>query len=346
MDTDSWMLFILLLTLIMGGGYFASAETAYASVNPMRIRHRAENNEKAAIKAQYVLNNFNKALSTLLIGNNIMHIGTASIATFLVTKLWGEGYTAISTIVTTVVVFLISEMIPKQFAKDRPEDVALLYASSLSLLMKLLTPVSFLFDSISNFMTRFFKAKTEPTITEDELMEMIDNLSEGGDEDDEQRSELLMSALKFDDAIVWDVMTPIKDVVSVASHMRSEEIFNIIRESKFTRIPVYQGIPENIIGIMDVRAYIKRYIVNKDSAALRFLIKHTLYVLDTERLDDVFDKMTQSKTHMAIVRDATGKCVGIVTMEDVLEQLVGEIYDEDDVSPEDDADKEIKEAQA
>ena len=125
MDPDSWLLFILLIGLIIGGGYFASAETAFASVNPVRIRHRAEEDEKRAQRAQYILDNFNKALSTLLIGNNIMHIGTASISTYLVTKMWGEGYTGISTIVTTVVVFLVSEMVPKQYAKDQPESTAL-----------------------------------------------------------------------------------------------------------------------------------------------------------------------------------------------------------------------------
>ncbi|MBQ5782218.1 MAG: HlyC/CorC family transporter [Oscillospiraceae bacterium] len=332
MDPDSWLLFILLIALILGGGYFAAAETAFATVNPVRIRHRAEEGEKSAQKAQYVLDNFNKALSTLLIGNNIMHIGTASIATFLVTKLWGEGYTAYSTLVTTVVVFLVSEMVPKQYAKDKPESTALFFAPSLRFLMLIMTPVAAFFNGISALLAKLFKVKEEPTITEDELIEMIDSLAEEGEEE-QQRSELLHSALKFDDAIVWDVMTPIKDVVSVSIRMKSDDITAIIKRYKYSRLPVYQGQPDNIIGFIDVRKYIKQHLANPASLSVRRIMSKVMAANDTERLDDLFERMTQSRTHLCVVKNQQGECCGIVTMEDILEQLVGEIYDEDDIIP-------------
>ena len=339
MDSDSWSLFVLLIALILGGGYFAASETAFASVNPMRIKHRAEEGEKRALRAQYILDHFNKALSTLLIGNNVMHIGTASIATFLVTKLWGEGYTAYSTLVTTVVVFLVSEMVPKQFAKDRPEQTALLFAPSMYWLMKLLTPVSAIFDALSAFVTRFLKVKQEPVITEDELIEMIDSLAET-EEDGQQRSELLHSALKFDDAIVYDIMTPLEEVVGIRSNMKPEEVLSIIRTTKFSRLPVYQGAPENIVGVLDVRKYIKAHLSQGDKISIRKLMRKTMVVEDSKRLDELFNEMTQSRTHLCVVKNAQGKVAGIVTMEDILEQLVGEIWDEDDVIPVEAQDKE------
>ena len=332
MDSDSWSLFGLLIALILGGGYFAASETAFASVNPMRIKHRAEEGERRAKRAQYILDHFNKALSTLLIGNNVMHIGTASIATFLVTKLWGEGYTGYSTLVTTVVVFLVSEMVPKQFAKDRPEQTALLFAPSMYWLMRLLTPVSAIFDALSAFVTRFLKVKQEPVITEDELIEMIDSLAET-EEDGQQRSELLHSALKFDDAIVYDVMTPLEDVEGIRSNMKPEEILSIIRATKFSRLPVYQASMENIVGVLDVRKYIKAHLSQGDKISIRKLMRKAMTVEDGKRIDDLFNEMTQSRTHMCVVKNAQGKVTGIVTMEDILEQLVGEIYDEEDEIP-------------
>ncbi|MBQ7026230.1 MAG: DUF21 domain-containing protein, partial [Peptococcaceae bacterium] len=153
-DSSSWLLLIAIILLILGGGYFAAAETAFASVNPIHIKQRVEDGEKRARKAQYVLDHFNKALSTLLIGNNIMHIGTASLATYLVVDvLQRPDLTTLCTLITTVVVFLVAEMIPKQFAKDCPEATALVFAPSLALLMKILTPVSAFFDGLSVFVS-------------------------------------------------------------------------------------------------------------------------------------------------------------------------------------------------
>lgn len=332
MDTDSWLLFGLLIVLILGGGYFAAAETAFASVNPLHIRNRAENGEKRTQRASYVLDHFNKALSTLLIGNNIMHIGTASIATYLVTKLWGEGYTGYSTILTTLVVFLVSEMIPKQFAKDRPEWTALLFASSLYWLIKILTPIAAVFDFLSGIISKFLRVKTEPTITEDELVEMIDSLANSG-EDDSQRRNLLHSALTFDDVKAQDVMTPLQEVVSVSIRMKPEAVLSIIRNHKFSRIPVYLNTSDNIIGILNVRSYIKRHLSQPDMTSVRMLMTKAMHVEAAKCIDDLFHEMTQSRTHMCVVRDEQGKSIGIITMEDILEQLVGEIWDEDDVVP-------------
>lgn len=335
MDADSWLLFALLILLILGGGYFAAAETAFASVNPVHIKQRAENGEKRAKRAQYVLDHFNKALSTLLIGNNIMHIGTASMATFLVAEvLKHPEYTTYSTLITTAVVFLVSEMIPKQLAKDCPETTSLVFASSLCWLMKILTPVSAFFDALSNFVTKFFKVTPEPVITEDELIEAIDSLA-SDEEGSEQRQELLHSALKFDDALVWNIMTPLDQVVSISIDMTPEDVLAIIRTSKFSRLPVYKTTPSNLVGVLDVRTYIKEHLKTDGKLSVRRLMQKAMTTEDTKQIDDLFDEMNQSRKHMCLVMSSEKKYVGIVTMEDILEQLVGEIYDEADEIPAD-----------
>ena len=221
MDTDIWILFGLLLFLIVGGGYFAASETAFATVHALHIRQRAENGDARARHAEYILDHFNKALSTLLIGNNVMHIGTAALSTYLVTKLWGEGYTVYSTIVTTVVVFLVAEMIPKQLAKDKPDMMARLFAPSLHVLMILLTPVSVFFDCLAKFFTMLLPKRKEPTVTEGELAYLIDTLAESESEPaGKRRSALLRSALDFDRRTVEEVMTPLDQVVGSQYYSR------------------------------------------------------------------------------------------------------------------------------
>ena len=332
MDTDTGILFALLLFLIIGGGYFAASETAFASVNALRVKQRAENGEHRAQRAQYIIDHFNKALSTLLIGNNIMHIGTASLATYLVTKLWGEGYTAYSTLVTTVVVFLFAEMIPKQFAKDKPETMAILFAPSLYWLMLLLTPVSFFFDTLSAFIAKLLPTRQEPTVTEDELAYLIDTLAESESEPEgKRRSALLRSALDFDSRTVSEVMTPLEKMVGVELTMTHEQVKEIIRHNKHSRLPVYLGTPDNIVGILDTRTYIRDQLSSGKKSRLHQLTRKTVRVSGSKLIDDLLDEMTQSRTHMCAVADDAGRVIGIITVEDILEELVGEIIDEDDV---------------
>ena len=332
MDTDNWILFALLLLLIIGGGYFAASETAFATVNALHIRQRAENGNARASHAQYILDHFNKALSTLLIGNNVMHIGTASISTYLVAKLWGEGYTVYSTIVTTVVVFLVAEMIPKQLAKDKPEAMALFFAPSLHALMILLTPGSVFFDTLASSIAKLLPMRQEPTVTEDELAYLIDTLVESESEPEgKRRSALLRSALDFDSRTVEEVMTPLDRMIGVELTMPHEEVCSIIRENKHSRLPVYLGTPDNIVGILDIRTYIRETLSGDKKPRLHQLLRKALRVPGTKRIDDLLDEMTQSRTHMCAVADDHGRVIGIITVEDILEELVGEIMDEDDV---------------
>ena len=332
MDTDIWILFVLLLFLIIGGGYFAASETAFATINALHVRQRAENGDARARHAQYILDHFNKALSTLLIGNNVMHIGTAALSTYLVTKLWGEGYTAYSTIITTIVVFLVAEMIPKQFAKDKPEMMALLFAPSMHALMVLLTPVSVFFDTLAKLIMKLLPTKQEPTVTEGELAYLIDTLAESESEPEgKRRSALLRSALDFDRRTVAEVMTPLDQVVGVELTMSHNEVREIIRSNKHSRLPVYLSTPDNIVGILDIRTYIRETLSKGRKVRLHQLLRKALRIPGTKRIDDLLDEMTQSRTHMCAVADDSGRVIGIITVEDILEELVGEIMDEDDV---------------
>ena len=338
MDSDSWILFALLIGFILGGGYFAAAETSFASLNPMRIRHRAEEGEKRAVHAEFILEHFNNALSTLLIGNNIMHISTASLSTYIVTKTWGEGYTGITTIITTVVVFFAAEMIPKEFAKDKPETVALLFAPSLHLLMKIIAPVAAIFDALASWVCSFFKIEQTPTVTEDELIEIIDTLGES-EEGDPDRSRLLHSAIAFDGKTAGQIMTPIEDVTSIDVSSRREDILPLISSVKYSRIPVYNRTKDNIIGLIDVRRCIKSYLAGDKQLSVRKLMRKTMAVSFDKPIDDLLDDMSQTRNHLCVVVNDKNRALGIVTMEDILEELVGDILDERDTLG-------VKEAQA
>lgn len=322
---------ILLVALLIGGGYFAGAEISLASVNKIRMKSYADDGNKKAKKVLYILDNFDDALTTILIGNNIMHIGVATISTVLVTKMWGSGAVAYGTLVTTFVVFLLSEMIPKYFAKACNETFALTIASSLMFLMKILKPVSFIFSTITDFISKHFKssAEEEPTVTEDELYDMIETAVEEGALD-EQQSELIQSAVEFSGTIAKDIATPWNKVMKITSDMSPEEIVKIIKETTYSRLVVVDK-NDNPIGVLQIRAYLKAYMNNKEHNPKVLNIMYKTKKIDANTpIDDLLSKMSSSKTHLVFIYEGN-KVLGILTMEDILEELVGEIYDEYDL---------------
>lgn len=329
MDSDSWLLLIVLLLLIIGGGYFAATEIALASSNKIRIKTMADSGDRRAKRVSYILNHFDKALTTLLIGNNIMHIGASTLATVLVVDLWGDWAVSISTIVLAVIVFLFSEMLPKSYAKSRAESFSLAVSGSLLFLMKLLTPITFIFSSVSNMLAKLFHSKSEPTVTEEELYDIIDEIAEEGTMD-QQRSGLIRSALDFDDITVADILTSRVDLAAIDAELTPAEIVEKIKNGRHSRLPVYEDTIDNIIGILGIRKYLKAYMEQGDSLDLRSLLDETLYVHKSVLIDELLRNMQSKKRHMAVVTDDYGGVMGIVTIEDILEELVGEIWDEDD----------------
>ena len=328
MGSDSWY-YVLLFFLILGGGYFAGSEIAYASVNKIRIKNYAEDGDTRAKKALYILNNFDKSISTLLVGNNLMHIGAATTATVIATRTWGQGAVAYSTLITTLVVFLVSEMIPKNLAKSRNEDFALAVAESLYVLMKLLTPVVFFFTSISKGVSKLFKKQEEPTVTEDELYDILETIKEEGSLE-AGKSKLISSALEFADVTAQDALTARVDVVAIDIDSTCDEILQTIKEEKYSRLPVYEDNIDHIIGILNIRKFLKVYMKQGNHINLRALLDPPYFVPKTTKIDDLLQEMSRRKLHMAIVNDDYGGTLGIMTVEDILEELVGEIWDEDD----------------
>lgn len=319
---------ISIFLLILGGAYFAGTEIALASVNRIRMMSHADNGNKRAARVLYILDHFDKALTTLLIGNNIMHIGCASIATLMATKLWGVKAVPATTVVMTVMVFFVSEMVPKRFAKACNERFALAVSGSLLALMKAFTPISFVFSKLSAWVSKpFKKQQEEPTVTEDELYDIIETIAAEG-AIDEEKSELVQSALEFSDTTVRDVLTPWEKVVSIPVDAPDEAVLSTIRENAHSRLPVVdeEGHP---IGVLLIRKYLKAH-MRGETPALSIIMESVHFVDANMPIDDLFPVMSQNKLHLSIVRDAQWKTLGIVTMEDILEELVGEIYDEDD----------------
>lgn len=330
MDSSGSSVYLLLILLGLGGAYFAAAETAYSSMNKIRIRSYAEGGMPGAKRAMKIADDFDRALITMLIGTNITHIAFASIVTMISTRLWGASSVPLTTVLSTVFVFLFIEMLPKSFAGEKSEKLALAFSGSMSLLMKLFSPLSFLFNSISGLISKLFGGPEKPTVTEEELHEIIETMEEeGGFDGDSEKSELMQSALDFGDTTVQDVFTPRVDMVALDIESTTEEILEVITSQKFSRIPVYRDTIDNIIGILQTRRFLKAYLTGGD-VTLENLLSEVHFVHKKTNVHELLDEMSRQKTHMCVITDDYGGTMGIVTVEDILEELVGEIWDEDD----------------
>ncbi|MDD6315913.1 MAG: hemolysin family protein [Clostridia bacterium] len=327
-SSGSSMTFLLLIILGLAGAYFAAAETAYASMNKIRIKKYADDGDSRARRAMKIAGDFDRALITMLIGTNVTHIAFASLVTVLATRLWGTGSVAWTTVASTVFVFLFVEMLPKSFAGEKSEKLALAFSDSMCFLMKALTPLSFFFKTISDFVSRIFGAEEAPTMTEEELHDIIDTIEEEGGFEPE-KGELVQSALDFSDTTVQDVFTPRVDMIALDIESTGEEILEVIRTHKYSRIPVYRDSIDDIVGILQTRQYMKAYLRGGD-VRLESLLTPVHFVHKKTNIHELLDEMSREKTHLCVITDDYGGTMGIVTVEDILEELVGEIWDEDD----------------
>lgn len=328
MDTDGWPRVILLILLLLGAAYCASAEIAFASLSKIKTKNLADKGDKRAIKALQIVDNFDRTLTTLLIGNNITHIGFASLVTLIVTQEWGASYVKYATLLSTIIVFLLSEVLPKSYAKSNL-DYALRISSSLAVLIKIFEPFSKLFTLIADSTAKLFKIKDEPEISEEDFYEIMRSVKEEGVLDKE-KEDLVYSALDFDQTVVGDIFTPLELVDSIDIDSSTEDILAYIKKSRFSRIPVYKGQKDNIIGVLRTRNFLKDYIKGQITDLVGLLQKPSFVTMGV-LIDDLLRKMSSEKNHICIVKNNGGKVVGIVTMEDILEELVGEIWDENDL---------------
>ncbi len=324
---------IIYVIFLFCAAYFAAAESAFSSMNRVRVQLMADEGNKKAKKAMIIADEFDRAITTLLIGTNIAHIGCASLSTIIAIDLWGSVYgegavTTYATIITTIIVFLCSELIPKSFAKANAEKLACAFSGSFFLIMKIFYPVAVFFQTISKLFTKLFPAKEEPTYSEEELVSLIEAVEEEG-VIDEESSEILQSAIEFSSTTVKDVMTVRDDIFAIEVHTPIEDIKRQIINTNFTRVPVYDTTLDRIIGIMNIRTFLKTYAISS-RFNIRTILTKPCPAVASSQIDELFDKMRRNKIYMAVIRDDNRKTIGIATIEDFLEEIVGEIFDEDD----------------
>lgn len=332
MDDASRLSLIVVILLILCAAYFAVAETSFASVSRVRIKVRAERGEAKAIRALKVLDNFDLAITSILICTNIVHLSAASIATLAVTRMFPgvSGAVTISTFVMTLVVFFAGEMLPKSIAKKYSERLSLAVAGSLWFFMTILKPLAQLLTAIGNAAARLAKAEAQISVTEDEIYDIIEDMTEEGSLD-EERGELISSALQFAETTVESILTSRVDIVALDIEDSLDEMLTTIKAETHSRLPVYEDSIDNIIGILSIRKFIKTYLREGENMDVRALLDEPYFIHGSTNIDGLLPVMSKKRLNMAVVTDNYGGTLGIVTVEDILEELVGEIWDEDDV---------------
>lgn len=328
MDDSIWQIIVIFICILLSA-FFSSVETAFSFVNVIRLQSYAEDGNKKAKTALYISNNFDKALTTILICNNIVNLGCSALATVFCFRLFGEIGPAIATGATTLLVLTFGEIIPKCLAKEHCEVYSLHTAGILKFLMIVLTPVVFLFLKLKELAIKVAGNKNEqPSVTEDELKQIVENIEgEGVLEEDE--SEMVQSVLDFDDKTVLEVLTPRVDMTAIDIMESPEKLKHIIIESRYSRIPVYKDTIDHIIGILHTRDYLED-LANGVEPNIGKLIQTPYFVFNNQKLSKILSDFKRKRLHIAVVTDEYGGTLGIVTMEDLLEEIVGDIWDEDE----------------
>ena len=326
-------LWVALVILVGFSAFFSASETAFSSLNQIRLKSRAEDGDSSAARVLNMAEQYDKLLSTILIGNNIVNIAAASIGTILFTQMLGaERGATVSTIVLTIIVLIFGEVTPKSLAKEMPEKVATAVSPFLVLLIALMTPLTWLFTQWKKLLGRFVHSGEADTITEGELMTMVSEAENDGELTDRE-SELIRSAIEFDDVEVEEILTPRVDVVAVEDDIPLEELAQTFAESGYSRLPVYHGTIDNIIGVVHEKDfYIARL---KKATKIDDLVVPTLYTTGSTQISQLLRTLREQHHHLAVVVDEYGGTEGIITLEDILEELVGEIWDEHDEVTED-----------
>ena len=331
------MAYLLIFFLLMGSAFFSGTEIAYTSLSKLKIKRDSDNPTTAQKLVSFIYNHFDFALSTVLVGNNLVNIGATSVATVLAVNLavrmdgriTDQTASTLVTLIMTVLILIIGEITPKMVARRCSEAIAKLAAWPLLVLMIVCFPVVWITTGIVNFFSVLWKRDERAvTITEEELENLLDTAEDEG-VIDESETELLQSALEFTDLDAADILTPRIDVIGFELHDSMDHILNTIAETQFSRYPVYERTIDHVVGILYVKHLLKELVDNKD-VQLTDLLLEPVYIPKTMKLHDIMDEFRTHQSHMVIVADEYGGIMGVVTMEDVLEQLVGEIWDEND----------------
>ena len=325
---DSISSILILVLLITMSAYFSATETAYSSLNKIKLKSIANKGNKKAKLALELSEKYDSVISTILIGNNIVNIATASLATVLFTKLLGSSGVTVSTIVMTILILIFGEISPKSIAKDIPESFAIVSAPLLNAFCIILKPVNNLFCLWKKVISKVFKIQKHSGITEDEILTIAEEAeNEGGI--NPQQLEIIKSAIELNEQEVIEAFTPRVDMIAVKDSCSKEELLNLFIESGFSRIPVYHDNIDNVIGIINEKDLIN-IVVNNNSEEISSIIKPLNVIQPHMKLSQLLKVLQNNKSHMALIADEYGGTMGIITLEDILEELVGEIWDEHD----------------
>lgn len=338
MDDGSKPPLISLLFLFLFAGILSLAETALASVSKTKIKIAADKGDSRAETALDVLEHFDSAITTILVLHNLCSIAAATTVTVYVTKVWGISYVSIGSVFTTIAAFFLGDMLPKSIGKKKSYSMTLATATLIHFLMDILSPVSRFLAFFGNAAAKHVKGEDEG-VTEDEIQEIIEDMTEEGTLDEEQ-SELISSAIQFGDVKARNILTPRVRIVGIDVDMPSEQILDFLKTQTHSRIPVYKGTIDHIVGVLQIRTFMKAYIQSGEIPSVASLMDKVHYANPDSEISELLPLMSKHKITMAVIKDSYGGTLGIVTTEDILEELVGDIYDESDDLTEETGNKE------
>lgn len=332
LETSDVAQLIIIIVLIFLSGFFSSAETAFSTLNRVRMRNLEEEGSKKAARVNKILESYSKMLSAILIGNNIVNLTASSLTTAFVIGVCGNAYIGIGTGILTIVVLLGGEIIPKTWANLNSEKLALAYSSVIYALMKVMTPVIFIVDLLSNGILKLLHVdpnKKMDTITESELKTYVDVSHEDGQIESDER-EMIYNIFEFSDTCVKDIMIPRTNMVTVNADESVNDLIKVFHESMYTRIPVYQEDKDSMIGFVNIKDLFIARISGQKNITLKSLLREAYYTYEYKKNADLLLEMREKSMNVAFVLNEYGSTVGMVTLEDLLEELVGEIRDEYD----------------
>jgi len=329
LETSDIIQLVIVIILLSASAFFSSAETALMTSNKLRMRNLADNGDKRAAKVLKVTENTDKMLSAILIGNNIVNLTASSISTALTLKIFGSKLVGIATGILTFLILVFGEITPKNVASKNAEKMALAYIGVISFLVTLLTPVIFIVNTVAKFVISIFNKNGDDNnaVTEEELRAMVEYSHEEGVIENEEKK-MIVNVVDFGDTVAGDIMVPRVDMVMVDEKSSYEEILQVFREERYTRIPVYEETPDNVIGILNVKDFL--LIEDKENFVMKELLREPLYTYEYKKTSALMMDMRKTGANIVIVLDEYGITAGLITLEDMLEEIVGEIRDEFD----------------
>lgn len=329
METSDIIQLVIVIILLSASAFFSSAETALMTSNKLKMRNLADNGNKRAAKVLKVTENTDKMLSAILIGNNIVNLTASSISTTLTLKIFGSKLVGIATGILTFLILVFGEITPKNVASKNAEKMALIYIGVISFLVTVLTPVIFIVNTVAKFVISIFNKNGDDNnaVTEEELRAMVEYSHEEGIIENEEKK-MIVNVVDFGDTVAGDIMVPRVDMVMVDEKSSYEEILQVFREERYTRIPVYEETPDNVIGILNVKDFL--LIEDKENFIMKELLREPLYTYEYKKTSALMMDMRKTGANIVIVLDEYGITAGLITLEDMLEEIVGEIRDEFD----------------